>query len=66
MLVLELPVVQLAEHPLGEHLGEADDRVQRGPQLVAHVGQELALVLADHLELATLLLDLPEQPGVVA
>ena len=41
-------------HPLGvgpgvvlgqlvEHLGEADDRVERGAQLVAHAGQELAL-----------------------
>ena len=26
-----------------EHLAVADDRVQRRPQLVAHVGQELAL-----------------------
>ena len=26
-----------------EHLGKADDRVERGPQLVAHVGEEMIL-----------------------
>ena len=36
MLVAERP-----EHPLQHDLGEAVDRVERGPQLVAHVGQEL-------------------------
>ena len=56
--VLLLPLVQLAEHPLGQHLGEADDGVQRRPQLVGHVGQELALVLACLLQLAALLFDL--------
>ena len=33
-----------------KHLGEADDGVQRGPQLVAHVGQELGLVLGRDLQ----------------
>ena len=40
--VLVLLVVELAEHPLEQHLGEADDRVERRAQLVRHVGEELA------------------------
>ena len=48
-----------------EHLGVADDGVQRRPQLVGHVGQELRLVLAGRLQLAARLLDLLEQPGVL-
>ena len=39
---------------LAEHLAVADDRVERRAQLVAHVGEELRLVLAGDLELATL------------
>ena len=35
-----------------QHLREADDRVQRRPQLVRHVREELALVAARRLELA--------------
>ena len=41
----------LAHHPLAQHLREADDRVQRRPQLVRHVGEEVRLVLARRLEL---------------
>src|SRR5215468_4240048 len=63
--VLRLLVVDLAEHALREHLREADDGVERGAQLVAHVGQELALVLARDLELPALLRDLAEQPRVL-
>ena len=63
--VLFLPVVQLSKHPLRQHLGEPDDRVQRGPQLVGHVGEELGLVLAGDLKLAALVLDLQEQPSVL-
>ena len=37
--------VHLAGHPLAQHLREADDRVQRRPQLVRHVGQESDLCL---------------------
>ena len=43
----------------------AQDRVQRRAQLVAHVGEELGLVLAGDLELAALLLDLLELPSVL-
>ncbi len=49
--VLGLLLVDRADHLVAEHLREADDRVQRRPQLVGHVGQELRLVLARRLEL---------------
>ncbi len=55
----------LAEHALDQHFREADDRVQRRPQLVRHVREELRLVLAGDLELAALVLDLVEQPHVL-
>ena len=48
-----------------EHLGVADDGVERRPQLVAHVRQELRLVLAGLFELAVRLLELLEQAGVL-
>ena len=50
--VLLLLLVDLAEQPLLQHLREADDRVQRRPQLVRHVREELGLVPARRLELA--------------
>ena len=46
-------------------LGVAEDGGERGPQLVAHVGDELRLVLAGDLELAALLGDLLEQARVL-
>ena len=55
----------LAEGLVQDQLRVAEDGVQRRPQLVAHVGQELRLVLAGDRELAALLLDLAEQPGVL-
>src|SRR5262249_60531745 len=63
--ILRLLLVDLAEHALGQDLGEADDRVERGAQLVRHVGQELALVLTGDLQLAALVLDLPEEARVL-
>ena len=56
---------QPPEHPFAQHLGESDDRVQGRPQLVGHVGQELGLVLARHLELPALVLDLSEKPRIL-
>ena len=50
---------------LEEHLGEADDRVERRAQLVAHVGEELRLVVARDLELAALVLELLEQASIL-
>ena len=48
-----------------EHLGVADDGVQRRPQLVGHVRQELRLVLARLGELLVRVLEFLEQPGVL-
>jgi len=48
-----------------EHLAVADDRVERGPQLMGHVGQELGLVAAGDLQLAALVLQLLEQARVL-
>ena len=44
--VLLLALVELAEHPVEQHVGEADHGVQRRAQLVRHAGQELGLVPA--------------------
>src|SRR6266446_7211336 len=63
--VFGLLLVQLAEHPLGQDFREANDRVQRCPQLVGHVREERRLVLARDLKLPALLLQLPEQPRVL-
>ena len=41
--VFELPLVQIAKSFVGEHFRKADDGIERRAQLVAHVGEELAL-----------------------
>ena len=58
-------VGQLAVDAVLHQLGVAEDGVERRAQLVAHVGEELRLVLAGDLELPALLLDLAEQPRVL-
>ncbi len=60
--ILLLLLVDLAEHPFAQHLGEADDRVQRRAELVRHVGEELGLVLAGGLELLVETLELVVHP----
>ena len=52
--VLRLLLVDLADHLLAQHLGEAEDRVQRRAELVRHVREEVRLVLAGRLQLAAL------------
>ena len=49
----------------GHHFGKADDRIERSAQFMAHIGEELRLVLTRDLELAALLLDLAEQARVL-
>ena len=49
--VLLLLLVDVAEHPIPQHLREAEDRVERCSQLVRHVREELRLVLAGRFEL---------------
>ena len=56
---------RLAVDAVEDQLGVAEDGVERRAQLVAHVGEELRLVLARDLELPALLLDLAEQPRVL-
>ena len=63
--VLLLALVELAEHPLEQDVGEPDHRVQRRAQLVRHAGQELGLVPAGDLELVGLDLELTEEASVV-
>ena len=56
---------RLAVDAVEDQLGVAEDGVERRAQLVAHVGEELRLVLARDRELLALLLDLVEQVGVL-
>src|SRR5438477_288918 len=56
--VLGLLLVERSDHALLQYVREADDRIEGRPQLVAHVGQELALMPACRLELARLFLGL--------
>ena len=61
-----LRLVRAEPRRVGDHhLGQPDDGVERGAQLVAHAGEELRLVLARLRELAALLLDLVEQPRIL-
>ena len=57
--------VDLAEYLFQQYFREADDRVERRPELVRHVGKKLGLVLVGDLELAALVLDFTEQPHVL-
>src|SRR5262249_46966475 len=50
--------------PLLDEFGIPENGRERGPQLVAHVGHELVLVLAGDLKLAALLRDFLEQARV--
>jgi hypothetical protein len=56
---LDLLRLEVALAVVGEHAREDEQRVERRAQLVAHVGQELGLVLRGQRELGGLLL----QPG---
>ncbi len=55
---------RLAVDAVENQFGVAEDGVERRAQLVAHVGEELRLVLARFRELMALVLDLVEQPHV--
>src|SRR6202047_1299127 len=48
-----------------QHLADTDDGIERRAQLMAHVGEELRLVLASLGKLATLVLDFVEQPYIL-
>src|SRR4051812_34595075 len=63
--VFGLLVVDVAEQALGQNFREAEDGIERSAKLVRHVRQELALMLARDLELATFLFDLAIEPRVL-
>jgi hypothetical protein len=73
MLAVGLKAFEYAQHLLGRlaistvrhQFGIAQDSVKRRAQLVAHVGEELRLVLARLFKLAALVLDFVEQPHVL-
>ena len=52
-------------HVFLKNFAVADDGVERRAQLVAHIGEELRLVLARQLELPALVLDFMEQPRIL-
>ena len=54
---LDLLLVEVALLVVGQQLRQDQQRVERGAQLVAHVGQELGLVLGGQRQLLGLLLD---------
>ena len=56
---------RLAVNAVLHQFGIAEDGVERRAQLVAHVGEELRLVLARLGELPALVLDFVEQPHVL-
>ena len=73
VLAVALDAVEHLAHLLGrlaidvveDELGVAEDGVERRAQFVAHVGEELRLVLARLGKLAALVLDFVEQPHVL-
>ena len=73
MLAVGLKAFEYAEHLLGwlavsavrHQFGIAQDGVERRAQLMAHIGEELRLVLARLFKLPALVLDFVEQPHVL-
>ena len=73
MLAVGLHPLQHAAHffrrfavdAVEDQFGVAEDGVERRAQLVAHIGEELRLVLARDVELAALVLDLVKQSRVL-
>ena len=58
-------VRKLAVDPVDQQFGEAQNRIERRPELVAHIREELGLVAAGCLQLPAFLLDLAEQLRVL-
>src|SRR6266568_5785772 len=73
MPAVGLQSFEYAKHLLGglavctvrHQFGVTQDRIERGAELMAHIGQELRLVLARLFKLPALVLDLIEQPYVL-
>ena len=62
---LQRLVRQSAVEPIDEQFGKAQYAIQGRAQLVAHIGEKLALVFIGDGKLASLLLDLAKQPRIV-
>ena len=58
------PFGHLAIDAVDQQLGIAEDRIQRRSQFMAHIGEELRLVLTRLFKLPALVLDFVEQPNV--
>src|SRR5438045_9000567 len=56
--------VQRTVNSVEQQLRVAEDRIERCPQFVAHVGEKLHLVLTRDLDLPALFLDLLEQADI--
>ena len=73
VLAVGLKPFEYAKHLLGwltisavrHQFGVAQDGIERRAQLMAHIGQELRLVLARLFELSALVLDFVEKPDVL-
>src|SRR5258708_20487537 len=73
MLAIVLDAIEHTARPLRQHPIDAideqlritEDRVQWGPELVAHIGEELRFVLAGERQLLALVGDLAEQACVL-
>src|SRR6516162_3698767 len=65
---LEHPLRPIRQYPVDavdQQFGIAEDRIQRGPELVAHIGEELRFVLAGERQLLALVGDLAEEARVL-
>src|SRR5258708_39048787 len=73
MLAIVLDAIEHTARPLRQHPIDAideqlritEDRVQRGPQLVAHIGEELRFVLTGERQLLALVGDLAEEACIL-
>src|SRR5580704_10074756 len=73
MLAIVLDAIEHTARPLRQHPIDAvdeqlcitEDRVQWGPELVAHIGEELRFVLTGERQLLALVGDLAEEAGIL-
>src|SRR5207249_8384037 len=59
------PIAERAINAVEQELRIAENRIQGCPELVAHIGEELHLMLARDLDLTALVLDFAERPCVL-
>ena len=59
------PVREFAIDPIDQQFGEAQNGIERRPEFVAHICEELRLVAAGGLQFPAFLLNLAEQLGIL-